>query len=142
MIECRVIFESDISEEDVTILIEAIKMFKGVFDVETDLGATGKQRVSASLRPPPVSGMSLGSISGRPEPPKPQFQESFRTQRHVIDEAIKWGVHNHKISVDEIRNLSAEEIVQQAFRFIDMMPEQLRAKLGEELSVLFGNDKK
>ena len=137
MKECRVIFDPSVNDEDIRTLVEAIKMFRGVYGVDFNAGPPGDQRVQASVVPPP------NTRNDYPPPPgasQPQRGDVLQTQRHVIDEAIKWGVHNKKITVEELQNLSAEEIVQYSFKFIDMMPEELRARLGEELSVIYGGD--
>lgn len=149
MSECRVIFDQDLSEEEVYFLTDAIRMFKGVRRVEAKQGYqnSSNQRVSASISPPSrdegLSAQNFNAGAAPPNfntgapPPNMPTGDTFQTQRHVIDEAIRWGVKNNKIQLEDIQSLSAEEIVQYAFKFIDMMPEELRAKLGGEASAIF-----
>ncbi len=55
--------------------------------------------------------------------------EQANSQRKIISEALRWGIHNKKITIEEIRNVSPQETVVIAQKIIENMPDNERKRL-------------
>ncbi len=51
------------------------------------------------------------------------------SQRHIISEALRWGIHNKRITLEEIKDVSPQETVVIAKKIIENMPDEERKKL-------------
>ena len=112
--KCVVYFESGLSPEAVEQRIAAIRLLQGVRLVTTD---------ETSVKVP-----------RREEEVVYDTSPDTTAQRHTIDRALIWGVSQGKISSDQLGKLDAEQLIELAFKLVELMPEEEKKKLGDEVS--------
>ncbi|MDH5560022.1 MAG: hypothetical protein OEY59_04115 [Deltaproteobacteria bacterium] len=125
--KCTVVFDDNLSHGEAQDLIDAFMLFKGVRKVDADL--------TTSTKVPPKA-----ENKARDRNPRPQiFNEEDKTSLELIDHAILWGVQTKMITLDEIKDLTPEQLVQKALYLIESMPEEKKKLLGGQLTEFFSN---
>lgn len=112
--KCVVYFDGNLSEQELRQRIEAIHQIKGVVSVQAD----------QPLQAPPA-----GEHRGIP-----LESEQNEQSRYAIDQALRWGLSQGRVTASQLANLSAEQIIELAMRFLGEMPEELKQRLGGALS--------
>lgn len=116
----QVIFEPDLSEAEVELRLQAIRLISGVARVETEASGT---RV-----PGPQEGLTIeerqGSSSGG----------SVAAQRELIQKALLWGVKEGRLQAGDIQSMGAEETIAVAMKLLDQMPDWEKRQLSKDFS--------
>ncbi len=112
--KCAVYFEADLTPEAIEQRIAAIRLLQGVRLVTTD---------QTSVKVP-----------RREEEVIYDTSPDTTAQRHTIDRALLWGVEQGKINANQLAKLDAQQLIDLAFGFLEIMPEAEKRKLGDEIS--------
>ncbi|MDX2471029.1 MAG: hypothetical protein QNL04_10685 [SAR324 cluster bacterium] len=130
--KCQVIFDSSLSEEEVEIRINAIRLIAGVHHVATE---------QTNTKVPKREREEQEFHSGAPAPNRTREEETVweteqdvSPQRLAIDTAIKWGVRSKMVTLAHIQSLDSAALVHLAMQLLEKMPEEEKTKLGSDIS--------
>ena len=112
--QVTVYFAPGLSEEELTLRLQAIRLIDGVERIET--------QASETLVPGPEQAYS----SNR----RVSVDQSL--PRSLIEQALIWGVNQGLISTEQIHSLESEQLVQSALSILDQMPEDLKRQMGQD----------
>ena len=96
-------------------------------------------------QPPPQHNVPYGQPpQGFPSNPydEQQFQQmdpqatgpiSAEQQRKFISSALKWGIHNGKLTLEQLTKMTPEENIKVAMALTDQMPDQEKKRLADEI---------
>ena len=76
----------------------------------------------AQMNPAQMNPTQMNPTQAHPTP------ENAASQRKIISEALRWGIHNKKITLEEIRDVSPQETVNIAQKIIETMPDEEKKK--------------
>ena len=74
------------------------------------------------MNPTQINPAQMNPTQAHPTP------ENAASQRKIISEALRWGIHNKKITLEEIRDVSPQETVNIAQKIIETMPDEEKKK--------------
>ncbi|OGH00480.1 MAG: hypothetical protein A2600_05640 [Candidatus Lambdaproteobacteria bacterium RIFOXYD1_FULL_56_27] len=114
---CKVVFDPNLSEAEVELRLQAIRLVSGVVRVETESSGT---RV-----PDPQEGIT---IEYEPRLSKSQVV----AQRELIQRVLVWGITQGLVKPEQISKLEPEQLVQTAMSLMDKMPEEEKKRLGRD----------
>ncbi len=114
--KCQVIFDSALSEEEVEIRINAIRLIAGVHHVATEQTTTKVPKRE------------------REEETVWETEQDVSPQRLAIDTAIRWGVKTKLVTLAQIQALDSGALVHLAMQLLEKMPEEEKTKLGSDIS--------
>ncbi|KAK3584141.1 hypothetical protein CHS0354_035221 [Potamilus streckersoni] len=133
----RVVLDSSLSPQDIHRLIGAVEQMKGVNSIDS-LNLDGGEGYPSSH-----SGRQSSPNQGNMPYNNPQSAQmggdgnnmplSENSQRKFISASIKWGVKAGKVNLDSVRNMTPEETVKMAMKLADMMPEEDKKRLADEV---------
>ena len=149
--------EENLSEDEVQRVLDAIFLLRGIKKIEkTEDEFTADIPYNPKTPPPHHAPPSPNFISPQLQPfaeqtnpnqinptpenaaqinPTPEnaaqinpTPENAASQRKIISEALRWGIHNKKITLEEIRDVSPQETVNIAQKIIETMPDEEKKK--------------
>ena len=142
--KCQVTFDASLSEEDVDLRINAIRLLKGVHHVSTEQTSTKVPRRDEEAGPEQAASQAASQAANPmgSRPPSREGGDIWETeqdvspQRMAIDRAIKWGVQTKIVSLQQIQALDSSQLVQLAMQLLEKMPEEEKVSLGADISNL------
>ncbi len=143
-----IFLEENLSEDEVQRVLDAIFLLRGIKKIEkvedefpADISQSVKTNSSSPDFVPPknispqsqpfVAQISPNQINPNQANSIPEHisPENADSQRKIISEALRWGIHNQKITLEEIKDVSPQETVVIAKKIIENMPDEEKKKL-------------
>ena len=127
-----VAFHDNLNESELQALTRAISLFKGVVSVTCASGNANSELLDMNFAapnlqtPPSHAPPSLGAAQAiTPQNTSNQAE----SQKQIISNVIKWGVHQKKVSLEQLHTSSAEGTIEMAKKLIEIMPNEVREKI-------------
>lgn len=133
-------FHPNLNPQQVQDLVAAIRLLQGVMSVQpNDANSPASDgllnmdfSVNTAPAPPPNTGFNPQfnanentARASNSQDPANQAEE----QKRIIAQIIKWGVHQNKISMEQLQSSSPEGTIEMAKKLIEMMPNDIREKI-------------
>lgn len=134
MTTITVVLDDHLNEAGKERTIQAIEMIKGVKYIA---GTGGEQGVPS---PTPERQDRIQAVFDEVSPNQsagPSVQPenlSGSRQQFFISEVIGWAARNRILNMEDVKQWSPEEIVQQALRLFETMPPEIQKTIGEKVA--------
>ena len=121
-------------------LLNAIRLLQGVVSLDPSDGAEGdlkgmdfsNDQFANKIEPPPIppaQNFSANSDKMNFTSNQNEMLMQAEEQKRIIAQVIKWGVYNNKITMQQLKDSSAEGAVEMAKKLIGIMPDGDREKI-------------